>query len=79
MSDETEDLKKTSRKWIVTVWAMIAGTAIIIFTGVCSIMGKVVPESFGKLSLLLFSTAIAYIGGNVWQKRIFHKSEGEDK
>lgn len=72
---EEKDSKNHSRKWIVTVWAMMAGTAIIVFTGVCALMDKVVPESFGKLSLLLFSTAIAYIGGNVWQKQIFRKEE----
>lgn len=78
MTEEKEDSKKaTSRKWVVTIWAMVVGTLIIAFSGVCAVMGKSVPDSFGGLSMLLFSTGIAYIGGNVWQKQIY--SKGDDK
>lgn len=79
MSDETtvkDERKATSRKWIVAVWAMVVGTLIVIFSGVCAFMGRAVPEGFGGLATLLFTTGIAYIGGNVWQKQIYSKSEG---
>lgn len=79
MSDETEDLKKTSRKWIVTVWCLTVGTLVVVFCGICYIMGREVPSGFIGLATLLFGTGVAYIGGNVWQKQIFHKAEGEDK
>ena len=63
----------TSRKWIVTIWAMIIGTVIVLFCGVSSIMGNNIPDGFIGLATLSISTAIAYIGGNVWQKNIDHK------
>lgn len=74
MAEDKEDREvKTSRKWAVTVWAMVVGTVIVLFEGFCAISGKPIPEGFNGLALLLFSTAIAYIGGNVWQKQIFKK------
>ena len=77
-SKNTEDKQKsTSRKWIVTVWAMVVGTLIVLFSGLCGLLEQEVPAGFGGLATLLFSTGIAYIGGNVWQKQIFHKAEGE--
>ena len=75
MADESEDSKKTSRKWIVTVWAMVVGTLIVLFEGFCELSDSRSPEGFGGLAMLLFGTGVAYIGGNVWQKQIFHKSE----
>lgn len=62
-----------SRKWIIAVWAMTVGTVIVLTLGVCAIIGRPIPEGFGGLATLLFSTGIAYIGGNVWQKNIDHK------
>lgn len=78
MSDETlkDEKKATSRKWVVTVWAMIVGTMIVVFSAACAFMGRSVPDGFGGLATLLFTTGIAYIGGNVWQKQIYSKSEG---
>ena len=75
MADEKEDLKKTSRKWIVTVWAMIVGTLIVLFEGFCALSDSRAPEGFAGLAMLLFGTGVAYIGGNVWQKQIFKKEE----
>lgn len=76
MEEEGKKEKKaTSRKWIVTVWAMTVGTIIIIISGFCSFTGRSIPDGFTGLATLLFSTGIAYIGGNVWQKQILAKEE----
>ena len=73
--EDKKEKKATSRKWIVTVWAMIVGTIIIIISGVCVFMGKDIPDGFTGLATLLFTTGIAYVGGNVWQKQIQAKEE----
>lgn len=73
--EDKKEKKSVSRKWIVTVWAMIAGTVIIIISGFCAFTGNNIPEGFIGLATLLFSTGIAYIGGNVWQKQILSKEE----
>lgn len=71
---ETEEKKeKTSRKWLVTIWAMVVGTIIVIISGFCAFTGKDIPDGFTGLATLLFTTGIAYIGGNVWQKQIYSK------
>lgn len=76
MSTEDKNKKKSvSRKWKVTVWAMTVGTVIIIISGFCAFTSKDIPDGFTGLATLLFSTGIAYIGGNVWQKQIFSKEE----
>lgn len=76
MNTEDKNKKKSvSRKWKVTVWAMTVGTVIIIISGFCAFTGKDIPDGFTGLATLLFSTGIAYIGGNVWQKQIFSKEE----
>lgn len=68
---EADKKKSTSRKWIVTVWAMFVGTLVVVFEGVCAFMGREAPQGFAGLATLLFSTGIAYIGGNVLQKKIY--------
>lgn len=73
--EEKKDKKTVSRKWIVTVWAMIVGTIIICISGFCAFTGKDIPDGFTGLATLLFTTGIAYIGGNVWQKQIMSKEE----
>lgn len=73
--EEKREKKSTSRKWIVTVWAMTVGTIIIGVSGFCVIIGKDIPDGFTGLATLLFTTGIAYIGGNVWQKKIYAKEE----
>lgn len=75
MKDNKKEKKAISRKWIVTVWAMIVGTVIIGISGLCALTGKDIPDGFTGLATLLFTTGIAYIGGNVWQKQIFAKEE----
>lgn len=75
MKEEVTEKKTVSRKWIVTVWSMIAGTVIIAISGLCVFTGKNIPEGFTGLATLLFTTGIAYIGGNVWQKQIYSKEE----
>ena len=75
MEEEKNEKKATSRKWIVTVWAMIVGTIIIVVSGFCAFTGKDIPDGYTGLATLLFSTGIAYIGGNVWQKAIYAKEE----
>ena len=70
VESEVDKKKSTSRKWIVTVWAMFVGTLIVVFEGVCAFMGREAPQGFAGLATLLFSTGIAYIGGNVLQKKI---------
>ena len=77
MSETVDEKKKVSRKWIVTIWALLVGTLIVIFSGVCSIIGKEVPSNFGGLATLLFSTGIAYITGNVLQKKIYADDDSE--
>jgi hypothetical protein len=76
-AEETKEKKTTSRKWVVTIWALVVGTAIVGFGGFCSVKGLSYPEGFVGLATLLFSTGIAYIGGNVWQKQILHKEVSE--
>lgn len=71
MSDAAQNeqsSKYKSRKWIVTVWAMMMASVIIIavFTG--SFTGYDVPEGAITLAGVLSSTAIAYIGGNTYAK-----------
>ena len=73
--EEKKDKKTTSRKWIVTVWAMIMGTIIVCIIGFLAITEKDIPNGLIGLATLLFSTGIAYIGGNVWQKQIYAKEE----
>lgn len=74
MSEEDKKEKKTtSRKWVVTIWALTVGTIIVCISGFCAFTGKEIPEGYTGLATLLFSTGIAYIGGNVWQKHIYAK------
>lgn len=75
--EDKKDKKTTSRKWIVTVWALIVGTIIVCISGFCAFTGKDIPEGFTGLATLLFTTGIAYIGGNVWQKHIYAKENEE--
>lgn len=75
MKEEKKDKKATSRKWIVTVWAMIMGTIIVCIIGFLAITEKDIPNGLIGLATFLFSTGIAYIGGNVWQKQIYAKEE----
>lgn len=75
---DSSEKDKTSRKWVVTVWAMIVGTLIVIISGFCAFTGKDMPEGYTGLATLLFTTGIAYIGGNVWQKQIYSKDKGEE-
>lgn len=71
--DEAHDCKSVSRKWVVTVWSLVVGTAIVAFSGFLAYVGKPAPDGFTGLATLTFSTGIAYIGGNVFQKQIYHK------
>lgn len=73
--EEKKDKKAISRKWIVTVWAMVMGTIIVCIIGFLSFTEKDIPNGLISLATLLFSTGIAYIGGNVWQKQIYAKEE----
>jgi hypothetical protein len=73
--EEKKDKKATSRKWIVTVWAMVMGTIIVCIIGFLALTEKDIPNGLIGLATLLFSTGIAYIGGNVWQKQIYAKEE----
>lgn len=75
MSEDKKEKKTVSRKWIIAVWAMTVGTLIIVISGFCAFTGKDIPDGFTGLATLLFSTGIAYIGGNVWQKQIQAKEE----
>ncbi len=75
MSEDKKEKKTVSRKWIIAVWAMTVGTLIIVISGFCAFAGKDIPDGFTGLATLLFSTGIAYIGGNVWQKQIQAKEE----
>ena len=77
MAEEEKKETKTSRKWLVTVWAMIVGTIIVIIMGFCAFTGKDTPDGFTGLATLLFTTGIAYIGCNVWQKQIQSKENEE--
>ena len=75
MEENKKEKKTISRKWIITVWAMTVGTVVVIISGFCAFTGKSIPEGFIGLATLLFTTGIAYIGGNVWQKQIYAKEE----
>lgn len=75
--EEEKEAKRTSRKWIIAVWAMALATLIIVFSGLCSFMDKPVPSWFGGAATLLIGTGVAYIGGNVWQKQIQSKEHEE--
>lgn len=73
--EEKKDKKTISRKWIVTVWAMVMGTIIVCIICFLAFTEKDIPNGLIGLATLLFSTGIAYIGGNVWQKQIYAKEE----
>ena len=73
--EEKKEKKATSRKWIVTIWAMIVGTIIVCVIGFLAFTEKDIPDGLIGLSTLLFTTGIAYIGGNVWQKQIYAREE----
>ena len=73
--EEKKDKKATSRKWIVTVWSLVMGTIIVCTIGFLAFTEKDIPNGLFGLATLLFSTGIAYIGGNVWQKQIYAKEE----
>ena len=68
--NENKSPKYTSRKWIIAVWSMTLGTLIILFSGACSLMDKLVPSWFGGVAAILIGTGVAYTGVNVWQKQI---------
>lgn len=69
----TEENKRTSRKWIVTIWAMTMGSVLLLLEFACIFMDKQCPDGINGIVSLLFSTGIFYIGGNVWQKQINSK------
>ena len=76
MEEEKKKKKKaTSRKWVVTVWALIVGTIIVCTIGFLAFTERDIPDGLIGLASLLFTTGIAYIGGNVWQKQIYAKEE----
>jgi hypothetical protein len=54
---------------------MIMGTIIVCTIGFLAFTEKDIPNGLIGLATLLFSTGIAYIGGNVWQKQIYAKEE----
>ena len=67
------DKKTLSRKWVVTIWALTVGTIIVCIIGFLAFTERDIPDGLIGLATLLFTTAIAYIGGNVWQKQIYSK------
>jgi ABC-type xylose transport system permease subunit len=73
--EDKKDKKTLSRKWIVTIWALTVGTVIVGISGFCVIAERDIPDGFIGLATLLFTTGIAYIGGNVWQKQIYARKE----
>ncbi len=77
MSDAAakETNKYKSRKWIITVWAMILATVIVLAVLTGSFTGYVMPEGAIALAGVLSSTGLAYIGGNAYMKT--HGKENE--
>ena len=73
--EEKKEKKATSRKWVVTVWALIVGTIIVCTIGFLAFTERDIPDGLIGLATLLFTTGIAYIGGNVWQKQIYARKE----
>ena len=60
--------KYKSRKWIITVWAMLLSTVIVLAVLTGSFTGYVMPEGAITLAGVLSSTGLAYIGGNAYMK-----------
>ncbi|MCQ2125107.1 MAG: hypothetical protein MJZ25_13080 [Fibrobacter sp.] len=78
MSDAAEketNPKYKSRKWIVTVWAMLMASVIILAVFACSFTGYNVPDGAITLAGVLSSTGLAYIGGNTYAKT--HTTTGD--
>jgi hypothetical protein len=73
--EEKKDKKTLSRKWAVTIWALTVGTIIVCIIGFLAITERDIPDGLIGLATLLFTTGIAYIGGNVWQKQIYARKE----
>ena len=73
--EEKNDKKTLSRKWIVTVWTLTVGTIIVCIIGSLAFTERDIPDGLIGLTTLLFTTGIAYIGGNVWQKQIYARKE----
>lgn len=69
--------RTTSRKWLVTVWATVMATAVILSCAVATFLGKEIESGFLAIGTTLCAVPIAYIGGNVLQKNIYAKGGGE--
>ena len=70
MAENTEQTttKYKSRKWIITVWAMLLSTVIVLAVLTGSFTGYVMPDGAITLAGVLSSTGLAYIGGNSYVK-----------
>lgn len=77
MSDAAtkETNKYKSRKWIITVWAMVLSTVIVLAVLTGSFTGYVMPEGAITLAGVLSSTGLAYIGGNAYMKTHVKESD----
>ena len=51
------------------------GTIIVCIIGFLAFTERDIPDGLIGLATLLFTTGIAYIGGNVWQKQIYARAE----
>lgn len=74
---KTEEEKKTSRKWIVTIWCAVLLTIIIVTGLVSSLTGNELPAWLGTIGVILAGEICGYIGVNVWQKKIQKEGETE--
>lgn len=74
---KTEEEKKTSRKWIITIWCAVLLTIIIVTGLVSSLTGNELPAWLGTIGVILAGEICGYIGVNVWQKKIQKESDTE--
>ena len=75
--DEKTLAKRKSRKWAVTVWAVVMATVVILSCSVATFLGKEIASGFLAIGATLCAVPITYIGGNVWQKSIYAKNVDE--
>lgn len=76
-NEEEKPEKYTSRKWAVTVWAMVMASTGLLSCAAATFLGKNISGGFMGAVTTLCAVPIAYIGGNVCQKVLTPKNECE--
>ena len=68
-------MREKSRYLTFNLGADHGRTIIVCIIGFLAFTERDIPDGLIGLATLLFTTGIAYIGGNVWQKQIYARKE----